>query len=250
MGGLLMLISKYAILMFVLAMLLLSSPCTSDNNTKVLNGEDIHTSQYIQKGREFTIFITISNPYDATITGNLSLITPAYFEVQEPHIIPITLTPNSRQTYSFVARPILFKNLVPLEFLKTLALGASPGTNKLYFNINYEYNGISPSDTCPFEILVVSSYISLLPAAIVGGLLGSILKVLTKEGGLKLLFKKPLFKKENVSKLRPLLLGVLGASLSILIQPFGKIYDFQGAMLLGAAIGYLGSSVIEDLLAR
>ena len=165
--------------------------------------------------------------------------------MQESPIIPITLAPNSRQTYSFVARPILIKNPFSLDFLKTLALGASPGTNKLYFNINYEYNGISLSETCPFEILVVSSYISLLSAAIVGGLLGSILKLLTKEGDLKLLFKK-----ENVSKWRPLLWGVLGASLSILIQPFGKIYDFQGAMLLGATIGYLGSSVIEDLLNR
>jgi len=240
-----MLISKYAILMLVLAILLLPSPCTSDNTTKLLNDEDICTSQHIQKGRDFTIFITISNPYDATITGNLSLIIPAYFEIQKSPMMPITLAPNSRQTYDFIVRPTLIKNPFSLDFLKTLALGASPGTNKLYFNINYEYKGISLSDTCLFEILVVSSYISLLSAAIVGGLLGSFLKLLTKEEDLKLLFKK-----ENVSKWRPLLWGVLGASLSILIQPFGKIYDFQGAMLLGATIGYLGSSVIEDLLAK
>lgn len=238
-------ISKYSILFIFLTLLILLSPLASGNNTELLSDKGISISEQIQKGREFSIFITISNPYDAIITGNLSLIVPAYFEIQSSPTIPINLGPHSSQTYSFIARPTLIRNnLLSVDFFKTFAVGASPGKHKLYFNINYGYNGTIQSDTYPFEILVVSSYLSLLPACIIGGLLGSILKILTKENDLKKLISS------GISGWRPLLWGFIGAVLAILIQPFGEIYNFQGAILLGTTIGYLGSSVIEDILKR
>lgn len=240
-----MLIRKSAILLLFLSMLLLLSPLASGDNTKLLNDEAISTSQHIQKGRYFSSFVTISNPHNATITGNLSLITPAYFEIQDSDTIPITLPPNSSQTYTFISRPILIRSHFYIDFLNTFAIGASPGENTLHFNINYKYNEISRGETQPLEIQVVSSYLSLLLAAINGGLLGGFLKILTIEKNLNLCIKH-----ENISKLRPLLWGFFGAILAVLIQPFGKIYNFEGAMLLGATIGYLGSSVMEDLLNR
>jgi ABC-type oligopeptide transport system substrate-binding subunit len=61
-GGLLMFLSRYAILMFILALLLLSlSSCASNNSTKLLSEKDISvSSDYTQKGREFTVFATLS----------------------------------------------------------------------------------------------------------------------------------------------------------------------------------------------
>ena len=233
---------KHITILIVLALLLLSSFCASAVNAKLLNDDSISTSQHIQKGRYFSTFITITNPYDAPITGNLSLITPTYFEIQDSDTKPITLSPNSSQTYTFIARPILIRDNSHIDFLKSFAFGASPGNNNLHFNLNYKYNEIDLSETQPFEIKVVASYLSLLLAAINGGLLGSFLKLLTMKRDLSFI------KNRNISTFRPLVWGFVGAILAILVQPFGKIYTFEGAMLLGATIGYLGSSVAEDLL--
>ena len=112
----------------------------------------------------------------------------------------------------------------------------------MYFDIDYEYKGSSIGESSSFVILVIPSYITLFLASVFGGVLGSFLKILTIEKDLKVL--------KNISKWRPLLWGVLAASLAILIQPLGGIYTFQGAILVGAAIGYSGSSILEDMLAR
>ena len=241
-----MFLSRYTILMSILALLLLSlSSCASDNSTKLISEKDIsvRSSDYTQKGREFTVFATLRNPYDYTITGNLTLLTPVYFEIDGSPIRAFTIGPYSSQTFRFNATPILIReNIGIFNFINTWSLGALSGKNKLYFNIDYGYKGSSIAESCSFVILVIPSYITLFLASVFGGVLGSFLKILTIEKDLKVL--------KNISKWRPLLWGVLAASLAILIQPLGGIYTFQGAILVGAAIGYSGSSILEDMLAR
>ncbi|NQE44956.1 hypothetical protein C5S31_02880, partial [ANME-1 cluster archaeon GoMg2] len=213
------------------------------NNHCLLTEKDISlSSDHIQKGREFTIYVTLRNPYNSTITGNLSLLVPSYFKVEEAKNKPFTLEPHSNKTLFFKARPLLFRQGIgPTNLITTSVIGAPPGKGKLYFNINYTYNdeSKSKSDTCPFEIKVVSAYISLFIAAAFGGILGSFLKELTKGKN-----------KVGILKWRPLLWGFLAAILVISIQPLGESSTHQGAILLGAGIGYLGSSIVDDIIGK
>ena len=223
------------------------------NNYYLLTEKDISTSYpQVQKGRIFTIYATLRNPYDSTITGNLSLLVPSYFEINGSSNKPFTLGPHSNQTFFFEARPILIrKDINILDLMRTSAIGVPSGKGKLYFNINYRYNNGSSSsssskgESCPFKILLVSSYITLYLGAILGGALGSFLKILTIEKDLKISLSR-----NEISKWRPLIWGVGAALLAILIQPLGEVPNFQEAILLGATIGYLGSSVLEDIIAR
>ena len=220
------------------------------NNYYLLTEKDISTSYlHVQKGRKFMIYATLRNPSDSNITGNLSLLLPTYLEVIGPQNKSFTLGPYSNHTLYFEARPILIRKGIDIpNLIKTSEIGIPSGKVKLYFNINYSYNHGSSSskgESCPFTILLVPSYISLYLGAILGGALGSFLKILTIEKDLKISLSR-----SEISKWRPLIWGVGAALLVILIQPPGKVPNFQEAILLGATIGYLGSSILEDIIGK
>ncbi len=251
----------------------------SASATKFLRGPlkyEVETSApQIEAGKSFSVYVRVTNPYESPVTlVGISLPIPAEFRDKDQQDASVMDAMKAGFRQELRARILEAQNVAPQSTpgaesdeivlqhgnsaLKRFTLKTwrstlfMPAAYNLEFQVQYKIDGVLNQDTIRQQLSIRAPLGAVLRGSFCGAIVGSLLHTLYKLQG----SAAPLtdlhpwigFALQTVAGV------LLGAVLVVAFarkkdaQPFISIEDFYGGFFVGFAAGYVGQSLLQNIL--
>jgi hypothetical protein len=245
------------------------------------------SSSQLEAGRKFTVFLKVTNPYDVPVKvlnvetqlpiefEGSDATTPSIWKMLKERIKSETVgalaqdvSSSDHDTQSLTARTLApdpwedagnkDRALAPATLqpgnalLKVFTLRTrqtiffTPSLYTLHLQIQYEMDGTINRDAAKYQLNMRAPLKAVIYGAVAGSIVGSLLRSLYEQQTPSL-FEPQLY----MALVTSVLLGsvlVIAFARKREAQPFITIEDFYGGFFVGFVAGYVGKSLVDDIL--
>lgn len=238
------------------------------------------SSPQVEAGKEFSVTIQITNPYDVPVTiYHVGTTLPVEFaprtagvlvsffkrlfsrSVTDVKVLGVNVSLSSPQTEDGEIKldePVILQpgnSTVKLFTVRTQAvIFFQPATYNLHLSINYEIDGNRNEDSTPFKLNIRAPLKAIIYGSLAGSIIGYVLRSLYEHAGAAIVFSDA---QKNITWLTGLF-GNLLLSVIVIVafarkkdaQPILSIEDFWGGFFVGFLAGYTGKSFLDKILGK
>ena len=239
------------------------------------------SSPQVEAGKEFSVTIQITNPYDVPVTiYHVGTTLPVEFAPRtdgvlvsffkrlfsrpvgtDIKVLGVSVSLSSPHTEDGQIKPdeaVILQpgnSTVKLFTVRTQAVVFfQPATYNLHLSINYEIDGNRNEDSTPFKLNIRAPLKAIIYGSLAGSIIGYVLRSLYEHGGAAIVLSDA---QQNITWLTGLF-GNLLLSVIVIVafarkkdaQPILSIEDFWGGFFVGFLAGYTGKSFLDKILGK